>query len=225
MEMDIPKQYLPLKNSTVLEESLSCFLHHPQIAGVVVALHANDHRWPSLKISTDPRVQNVVGGDTRARSVVNALERVRSLAEKEDFVLVHDAARPCLGYEDLDRLITEGLGGEDGVILASPVHDTVKQVRTSDGAQEVERTLDRSLLWKALTPQMFRVGVLHKALQFCIENDREVTDDASAVEAIGQPVRMIRGRSDNIKVTRPEDIQLAESILLQVSKSSSPDRA
>ncbi len=220
MEMDIPKQYLPLKNSTVLEESLSCFLHHPLIAGVVVALHANDHRWPSLKISTDPRVQNVVGGDTRARSVVNALERVRSLAAKEDFVLVHDAARPCLGYEDLDRLITEGLDGEDGVILASPVHDTVKQVRTSDGAQEVERTLDRSLLWKALTPQMFRVDVLHKALQFCIENDREVTDDASAVEAIGQPVRMIRGRSDNIKVTRPEDIQLAESILLHVSKSS-----
>ena len=220
MEMDIPKQYLPLRNSTVLEESLSCFLHHPQVAGVVVALHASDHRWPSLEVSTDPRVHNVVGGDTRARSVANALERVRSLAGKEDFVLVHDAARPCLGYADLDRLITEGLAGEDGVILASPVHDTVKQVRTSDGVQEVERTLDRSLLWKALTPQMFRVGVLHKALQFCIENDREVTDDASAVEAIGQPVRMIRGRSDNIKVTRPEDIPLAESILQQVSKSS-----
>lgn len=219
MEMDIPKQYLPLKNSTVLEESLTCFLHHPRIAGVVVALHANDHRWPTLKISSDPRVQDVVGGDTRTRSVVNALERVRSLAGEEDFVLVHDAARPCLGYADLDRLILEGLAGEDGVILASPVHDTVKQVRTSNGVREVERTLDRGLLWKALTPQMFRIGVLHEALQYCIENDREVTDDASAVEAIGRRVKMIQGRSDNIKVTRPEDIQLAESILLQVSKS------
>ena len=220
MEMDIPKQYLPLKDSTVLEESLSCFLHHPQIAGVVVALHADDHRWPTLKISSDPRVQDVVGGDTRTRSVVNALERVVRLAGEEDFVLVHDAARPCLGYADLDRLILEGLAEEDGVILASPVHDTVKQVRTSNGVREVERTLDRSLLWKALTPQMFRVGVLHEALQFCIENDREVTDDASAVEAIGRRVKMIQGRSDNIKVTRPEDIQLAESILLQVSKSA-----
>ena len=220
MEMDIPKQYLPLKDSTVLEESLSCFLHHPQIAGVVVALHADDHRWPTLKISSDPRVQDVVGGDTRARSVVNALERVVSLAGKEDFVLVHDAARPCLGYADLDRLILEGLAEEDGVILASPVHDTVKQARTSDGVREVERTLDRGLLWKALTPQMFRIGVLHEALRFCIENDREVTDDASAVEAIGRRVKMIQGRSDNIKVTRPEDIQLAESILLQVSKSA-----
>ena len=187
---------------------------------MVVALHADDHRWPTLKISSDPRVQNVVGGATRARSVVSALERVRSLAEKEDFVLVHDAARPCLGYADLDRLILEGLAEEDGVILASPVHDTVKQVRTSDGVREVERTLDRGVLWKALTPQMFRVGVLHEALQFCIENDREVTDDASAVEAIGRRVKMIQGRSDNIKVTRPEDIQLAESILLQVSKIS-----
>lgn len=220
MEMDIPKQYLPLKNSTVLEESLSCFLHHPQIAGVVVALHADDHRWPTLKISSDPRVQNVVGGDSRAHSVAQALERIRSLAEAEDFVLVHDAARPCLGYADLDRLIVAGLAGGDGVILASPVHDTVKQARASDGVREVERTLDRSLLWKALTPQMFRVGVLHEALQFCIENGREVTDDASAVEAIGHRVKMIQGRSDNIKVTRPEDIQLAESILLQVSKSA-----
>ena len=220
MGMDIPKQYLPLKSSTVLEESLSCFLHHPQITGVVVALSANDHRWSSLKISSDKQIQSVVGGDSRTRSVSHALERVRNLAAGEDFVLVHDAARPCLGYADLDRLITAGLASEEGVILATPVYDTVKQVRTSDGGREVDRTLDRNLLWKALTPQMFRIGVLHEALQFCIENDREVTDDASAVEAIGLHVKIIEGRSDNIKITRPEDLQLAESILQQVGKAS-----
>ena len=220
MGTDTPKQYLPLKNSTVLEESLTCFLCHPQIAGVVVALSANDHRWASLEISSDKQILNVVGGDSRTQSVRHALDRVRDVAGGEEFVLVHDAARPCLGYADLDNLITTGLASEGGVILATPVCDTVKQVRESAGGWEVDRTLDRSLMWKALTPQMFRMEVLHEALQFCIENDREVTDDASAVEAIGVHVKIIEGRSDNIKITRPEDLRLAETILQQVSKSS-----
>ncbi len=141
------------------------------------------------------------------------------MAGANDFVLVHDAARPCLSYADLDRLICKGLTDEVGAILATPVCDTIKQTRTSDDGWEVDQTLDRTHLWKALTPQMFRIGVLYKALQVCYENSQEVTDDASAVEAIGLRIKIIEGRSDNIKITRPEDIQLAELILQSICKS------
>lgn len=219
MGMDTPKQYLPLKNSTVLEESLSCFLRHPQVAGVVVALSAHDREWSGLKISSDRSIHTVVGGHCRAQSVSNALDRIRGMAGANDFVLVHDAARPCLSYADLDRLICKGLTDEVGAILATPVCDTIKQTRTSDDGWEVDQTLDRTHLWKALTPQMFRIGVLYKALQVCYENSQEVTDDASAVEAIGLRIKIIEGRSDNIKITRPEDIQLAELILQSICKS------
>ena len=220
MGMDVPKQYLPLNNSTVLEESLSSFLSHPRIAGVVVALSANDRGWSKLEISSDKSIHTVVGGHSRARSVHNALDRVRSLAGADEFVLVHDAARPCLGYADLDRLICQGLADEVGAILATPVCDTIKQIRITDDIREVDQTVDRTHLWKALTPQMFRIQVLHRALQACIENNQEITDDASAVEAIGLRVKIIEGRSDNIKITRQEDIQLAESILRHIRKSA-----
>lgn len=220
MGTDVPKQYLALSNSTVLEESLSCFLHHPQVSGVVVALSAHDSGWSRLNVSSDRPIHTVVGGDSRAQSVRNALDRVRSLAGADDFVLVHDAARPCLDYADLDRLICQGRAEDAGAILATPVCDTIKQVRDHGEDREVDRTVDRARLWKALTPQMFRIRVLHEALQACIENDHEVTDDASAVEALGLRVKIIEGRSDNIKITRPEDIPLAESIMHRVRKSA-----
>lgn len=215
----VPKQYLPLKNSTVLEASMSCFLRHPQIIGVVVALHAEDTSWSNLNISTDKSIHSLVGGETRAQSVYFSLNRVIEMSESNDFVLVHDAARPCLSYPDLDLLIQKLQQDEVGGILATPIIDTIKQATRINANIQVSKTIDRTHLWQALTPQMFRIEVLHKALNYCFNNNIEVTDEASAVEAIGRSVKVIEGRSDNIKITRPEDIRLAESILQYQNES------
>lgn len=216
MGMDVPKQYLPLGDATVLEASLSCFLHHPRVTAVVVALPACDERWSGLKVSSDRCIHVAEGGPSRAQSVLNALETVQGMAGADDHVLIHDAARPCLDYADLDRLISEGIADETGAILATPVCDTIKQVRSTGDFREVVQTVDRSRLWKALTPQMFRIRVLDEALRSCLRGSLAVTDDASAVEAIGRRVKIVEGRSDNIKITRQEDIRLAESIMRHI---------
>ena len=216
MGMDVPKQYLPLGGATVLEASLSCFLHHPRVTAVVVALPACDERWSGLKVSSDRCIHVAEGGPSRAQSVLNALETVQGMAGADDYVLIHDAARPCLDYSDLDRLISEGIADETGAILATPVCDTIKRVRSTGDFREVVQTVDRSRLWKALTPQMFRIRVLDEALRSCLRGSLAVTDDASAVEAIGHRVKIVEGRSDNIKITRQEDIRLAESIMRHI---------
>ncbi len=216
MGMDVPKQYLPLGGATVLEASLSCFLHHPRVTAVVVALPACDERWSGLKVSSDQCIHVAEGGPSRAQSVLNALETVQGMAGANDYVLIHDAARPCLDYSDLDRLISEGIADETGAILATPVCDTIKRVCSTGDFREVVQTVDRSRLWKALTPQMFRIRVLDEALRSCLRGSLAVTDDASAVEAIGHRVKIVEGRSDNIKITRQEDIRLAESIMRHI---------
>ena len=213
MGANVPKSYLPLNNSTVIETSMSCFLQHENIAGIVVALHHEDNNWVKLSITTNKPIYTVIGGDTRAQSVRNALDKVITISEPYDFVLVHDAARPCLHFSDLDLLIQQlqqdGVGG----ILATPVIDTIKEAVDVDGSLCIRKTVDRSKLWKALTPQMIRVEILKKALNFCFEKRMKITDEASAVEALGLHVKLIEGRSDNIKITRQEDIEIAESII------------
>ena len=194
-------------------------MHHPQIAGIVVALHANDCRWASLNVAADKPVYTVVGGDTRAQSVHNALQKLIEISAPQDFVLVHDAARPCLRYTDLDRLIQSLQGDDVGGILALPVRDTIKRASRIDGKITVDETLDRVDLWSALTPQMFRIEVLQKALDHCLARALVVTDEASAVEALGLPVKLIEGSGDNIKITRPEDIELAAAIVRNVPAS------
>lgn len=213
----VPKQYLQLQNSTVLEASLSCFLRHPDIVGVVVALHENDNMFSKLEISSDKPIHTVVGGDTRAHSVNVALNKVKKISAKNDFVLVHDAVRPCLSEADLDLLIHQLQDDEVGGILATPISDTIKQAKQNCADLEVSNTVDRTHLWKAMTPQMFRLDVLHKALNYCFDNNLKATDEASAVEAIGLSVKLIEGRSDNIKITRPEDLHLAELIMQYIN--------
>ncbi len=209
----IPKQYLPLQDATVLEASISCFLRHPRINAVIVALHANDQTWKDLRIATHKSIHAVIGGATRAQSVNTALSRLTELSQANDFVIVHDAARPCLNYADLDRLINKLLQDEVGGILAVSVDDTIKRARRGNNSIEVESTIDRTHLWRALTPQMFRVWVLRKALNYCLQNNIKVTDEASAVEAIGLQVKLLEGRRDNIKITWPQDMTLAASII------------
>jgi 2-C-methyl-D-erythritol 4-phosphate cytidylyltransferase len=207
---ETPKQYLPLSGRTVIEWAISPFLRRPGIAGIAVVLAPGDERWGELAPATD-RVFAVTGGDERARSVLNGLLALRRRAGPRDWVLVHDAARPCLTDEDLQRLIETVRLDEVGGLLAVPARDTLKR---SEG-ERVRETIDRRVIWQALTPQMFRLGPLIDALEAARASGAAVTDESSAMELAGARPRLVAGRGDNIKVTRPEDLPLAEFILGQ----------
>ena len=205
MVADRPKQYLQLGEQSILEHSLGCFLDHPGLQGLLVCLAADDPYWPSLNLAGDPRIQRVDGGAERSGSVLNALLHLHAQgADEQDWVLVHDAARPNLSRNDLDKLLFELAGDPVGGLLAVPARDTLKR---ADRHGRVAETVDRSSIWQAYTPQMFRLGALHRALADSLVADATVTDEASAMEWAGHAPRLIEGRSDNIKVTRPEDLE------------------
>jgi len=172
----------------------------------VVALPPADEFAARLPVFADARVRRVVGGEQRSDSVLAALQALLSLGEPRDWVLVHDAARPCLQEEDLARLIERVGGSGTGGILAEAVVDTVKEAN-SEGL--VMRTLDRTRLWRAQTPQMFRLGELHAALGQAKARGLALTDEASAMELAGHPVQLVPGSARNLKVTLPGDLQLA----------------
>ncbi|MDD1014673.1 2-C-methyl-D-erythritol 4-phosphate cytidylyltransferase [Pseudomonas rubra] len=205
MAADRPKQYLQLGGQTILEHSLDCFLDHPRVKGVVVSVAADDPYWPGLRCASDTRIQRAEGGRERAGSVLNALLLLHAQgAADNDWVLVHDAARPNLARSDLDRLLAELADDPVGGLLAVPARDTLKR---ADANGRVSATIDRSTVWQAYTPQMFRLGALHRALADSLVADVAITDESSAIEWAGQAPRLIEGRSDNIKVTRPEDLE------------------
>lgn len=211
----IPKQYLPLVGRSVIAHALATLLDHPHIAGVVVAIGAEDEWWPTVvaeRAAAKPLV-TVIGGAERCHSVLNGLEALQEWATPNDWILVHDAARPCLTAGDVDRLLElddDPVGG----LLAVPVRDTLKQ---TDEAGRVAATVDRARLWHALTPQMFRLGMLHEALRAALTRGLLVTDEAAAMEAAGFAPRLVEGRADNLKITRPEDLALAEFYLTRRS--------
>lgn len=215
-----PKQYLPLGNATVIEASLSNFLSHPKISGVIVALHADDEYWSTLTVTNNEKIHTVIGGKSRAESVSKAIDYLKNTpAANDDFVLVHDAARPCLRKTDLDFLIQELEHDAVGGLLASPVSDTLKIIdQQKNGHNLVSKTLDRENVWRAFTPQMFRLNHLKKALTYCADRNIKVTDEASAVEALGLQVKLIAGQSDNIKITHPEDLILAAAIYKNINQ-------
>lgn len=204
MRADRPKQYLELAGRTILEHSLACFLDHPNLKRVVVGLSVDDPYWPELGCASDPRIERVDGGKERADTVLKALLRLDELgARPNDWVLVHDAARPNLSRGDLDLLLAELADDAIGGLLAVPARDTLKRAGP-DG--RVAETVDRSVIWQAYTPQMFRFGTLHRALADALVSGVAVTDEASAIEWSGQAPRLVEGRADNLKVTRPEDL-------------------
>ncbi|MBV6288995.1 2-C-methyl-D-erythritol 4-phosphate cytidylyltransferase [Pseudomonas aegrilactucae] len=205
MAADRPKQYLQLGGRTILEHSLDCFLGHPCLKGVVVSIAAHDPYWPGLACAGDARIQRAAGGRERADSVLNALLLLHAQGAADgDWVLVHDAARPNLARADLDRLLSELADDPVGGLLAVPARDTLKR---ADANGRVSATIDRSTVWQAYTPQMFRLGALHRALADSLVAGVAITDEASAIEWSGQAPRLIEGRNDNIKVTRPEDLE------------------
>ena len=212
MNAERPKQYLELNGKTVLEHTLDCFIRHPRISGVIVAIAEHDSYWPKLNFVTDRPVITVAGGAERCHSVLNALQALNELAEAHDWVLVHDAARPCLNRDDLDKLLITMATHPVGGLLGVPVHDTIKKV---DPVAVVESTVDREYLWRALTPQMFRYEMLLDALTKALADNYLVTDDASAIEHAGYSPLMLEGHAGNIKITRPEDLALAEFYLTE----------
>ncbi|MGA7801598.1 MAG: 2-C-methyl-D-erythritol 4-phosphate cytidylyltransferase [Gammaproteobacteria bacterium] len=206
----VPKQYLRLGAKTVLEHSLDCLFADARVGAAVVALAADDSHWSSLQAPAGRRLLRAPGGAERCDSVLNALHVVAEHAGSDDWVLVHDAARPCLRAADLGRLIGELQDDPVGGLLAVPVRDTMKRSR-SDG--RVAATVERSHLWHALTPQMFRLGALTDALSVAKTRGLAVTDEASAMELAGAAPRLVEGHGDNIKITRAEDVALAEFFL------------
>jgi 2-C-methyl-D-erythritol 4-phosphate cytidylyltransferase len=210
MTANVPKQYLPLRGRTIIEHTIERFISHPQIAGVMVALAPRDRHWDQLAIAHHPRVHRTVGGAERCHSVLNALKAIAWNSSYIDWALVHDAARPCLRTGDIDRMIEQLSEHPVGGILAVPVRDTMK--RASAG-REITGTVDRADMWHALTPQMFRIGPLASAIEQALEQGVLVTDEAQAMELSGQKPILVEGHADNIKITQPQDIALAELYL------------
>ena len=207
---ELPKQYLPLAGQPMILHALATLCGNPDITMVVAVLAPDDQHfagydWAGFGSKLQPLY---CGGVTRAESVLNGL--IVAELEPDDWVLVHDAARPCLSSEQLSRLIAEVREDETGGLLAVPVADTLKR---ADDAGRVASTERREGLWQAQTPQMFRAGLLLQALV----SKPDVTDDASAIEALGLRPKLVMSESTNFKVTYPEDIKLAELLLAQVS--------
>ena len=213
MQSDIPKQYLKLQGLTVIEHTLQCFAHHPEIAGIIIALHPDDPYWPELEVKTSVPVHAVDGGLERADSVFNALSfLIDQTDDLSNYVLVHDAARPCLSTTDLNVLLAQRtVKKSPGALLAMPVRDTMK--REHNGF--VDHTVDREGLWHALTPQMFQMRPLYDALLAARQNSKAITDEASAMELVGIHPALVEGDASNIKITRPADLKLAEFFLQQ----------
>lgn len=209
MGADRPKQYLTLDGRPVMAHTLTRL--HAALPGARLCLCLDpDDTWfdPTWVPFADWR--RVPGGAERADSVTNALAAIAGEARDDDLVLVHDVARPCVAVEDLRRLMQLLADDAVGGLLAAPVADTMKR---DDGAGRVARTEPRAGLWHALTPQGFRYGLLNQALSKAAASGVAVTDEASAVEALGQAPRLVPGRRDNLKITHPEDLALAGMIL------------
>lgn len=203
MQADKPKQYLMLDDKMVIEHAMTPFLDHPLIEEVIVVLSKNDYYFKTLPIALHKKIASTEGGDTRAQSVFNGLDVL--LAEENDWVLVHDAARPLISREEVDYLMETLSEHPVGGLLGTPINATIKYVENN----EVKKTVSRDGLWQALTPQMFRYGLLKQALA----KYPSATDCSSAIEQLGKIPHMVEGNPNNIKITRPEDLRLAERIL------------
>lgn len=210
MNSDLPKQYLTINGKTILEHTLGVFCTHSDIHGVVVAISKTDSIWPTLSVATHPKIMVTNGGQERCHSVMNCLQYLSTVAKEDDWVLVHDAARPCIAGGDVSHLIKMVGNHAVGGLLALPVRDTMKR---SNQNNEVQETIDRNGLWHALTPQMFRLGNLTRALKAALDSGILVTDDAQALELQNQSPLLVEGKSSNIKITRKDDLAIAELYL------------
>ena len=208
----VPKQYISLCGKPIIQHSLECLLEI--FDQITVAISDEDDYWNELEIAKDSRISRVVGGETRAESVRNALKSI-SDAKGGDWVLIHDAVRPLVSASDINRLISKLSEHPSGGLLGTPVYETVKRVSTDC---EVLRTEDREGLWAAQTPQLFRFDGLLEAMDSAEKLDK-ITDEASAMEAAGHKLQAVEGSPMNIKITRQADLEFAELILSSQARS------
>ncbi|MCS5708384.1 2-C-methyl-D-erythritol 4-phosphate cytidylyltransferase [Candidatus Berkiella cookevillensis] len=210
----LPKQYERLQSKTVLEHVIDLFLAQSWITEVVVALHPEDKYFSKIYAQRDaeeiPKLRTVIGGKSRAESVWNALHSMQTTVKAHDWILVHDAARPCLSQRDLLNLIAQLKTNDIGGILAEKLAGTIKHCEEQN---TIGHTVNRDRLWQALTPQMFKNDVLYKSLAYCFERKYIITDEAQAVERFGLPVKLIEAQDINLKITYPKDLALANAIL------------
>ena len=206
---DIPKQYLPIGGKPMLMLTLTRLAMHPLIAGIVVVLAERDNYWAGMERLRGKPVRTAIGGDERADSVLSGLHALQDNVDNSQFILVHDAARPCVRAHDISRLLELGVPAGGG-LLAAPVRDTLKRAGSD---QRVTVTEPRELRWRALTPQLFRRGELIAALESAKSAGIVVTDEAMAMERAGHRPLLVEGSEDNIKVTTVPDFAMAEFLL------------
>jgi 2-C-methyl-D-erythritol 4-phosphate cytidylyltransferase len=210
---EIPKQYLSMLGRPLIRHTLDRVAAHPRVTGLMIALADGDTRWPGWRELKGKPVHTCIGGGERADSVLAGLRALPADVREKDWVLVHDAARPCLRRDDLDRLFDHGGAHDVGAILAAPVRDTLKRADAHGG---IVGTEPRERLWRALTPQMFRRAALERALEADNAAGDRVTDEAMAMERLGLKPMLVEGAEDNIKVTTPADLALAEFLLARL---------
>ena len=207
---EVPKQYLQAAGKPLVEHALHALLSHPGVDGAVVALAAGDARWPGWTSLHGKPVVACIGGGERVDSVLAALRALPAGVADDALLLVHDAARPNLHAGDISSLIDAANACADGAILAAPVRDTLKR---ADALQRIAMTEPRDGLWRALTPQAFRRDLLRRALERAQADGMVATDEAMAVERLGLHPALVEGREDNLKVTTPADLALADYLL------------
>lgn len=213
MRLSLPKQYVKIQQCTIIEHVLKILLLHPSITRIVVSLHEKDNFFKKLPISSDVRIISVVGGKNRINSVFSGLK----IKTDANWVIIHDAVRPCLNYQDLDRLISTIKKNPVGTILAKPVSDTIKKIDKK--SKKILYTVNRSDLWHALTPQLFQIHLLKRCLKKIIMEKINITDEASALEYYGYHPLFILGSSLNIKITWKEDLDFAKFYLKNINKT------
>lgn len=208
MGADIPKQYLKLGSSTILEITVRALLKSDVTQNIIIGLSEDDQWFDKLPIAKDKRIIKAHGGNERSDTVRNCLAKVSTA-----YVMVHDAARPLVDPDDIKKLALSctAEGFDDGGILASPVADTIKQ--ELNDTLSVDKTVPRQHLYRALTPQLFKTALLKEALQYAYDNGIAITDDASAMELYGYHPKLIPGSSTNIKITTPDDLLIANAII------------
>lgn len=211
MQTECPKQYLSIGDKTILEHTVAALLANPRVTRVVIAISPGDARFAALPLANHPQITVVDGGTERADSVLAGIRAAGNAA----WMLVHDAARPCLHPDDLARLLAISETSAVGGILAAPVRDTMK--RAEPALNKIAHTVERVDLWHALTPQFFPRELLHDCLTRALSEGAIITDEASALEYCGFHPELVEGRADNIKVTRPDDLQLAEFYLTRMT--------
>ena len=212
MRAGVPKQYLRFQNKSILEHTLDRLFALPELDGVMLVINAADSHWQTLDYQAPKELHLTKGGAERTHSVLNGLQALEVFLKDDALILVHDAVRPLVTVDEMSRVLKAAESGDHGALLAVPVADTLK--KQSDNQQVVEQTIAREKLWRAQTPQVFKLKCLLEALEESINRGNLVSDDSAAMEQSGYQPRLVMGSGSNIKITLPEDLAIAEQTWL-----------